>query len=100
VLAKERPSKILEEKKTPPPPILEPVAIAPLSLRFYGFTIKPNHPRRVFIRDEDALFIAGEGDIVDRRYRIAKIGSNSVDLEDLIEHRPHTLTLPSLSEVK
>lgn len=99
-MLEERPKKIRDEKQTSSSPALETAAIAPLSLSFYGFAIVPKNPRKVFIRDEDALFIACEGDIVDRRYRIAKIGAGSVELEDLIEHRLHTLTLPHLTEVR
>lgn len=52
-----------------------------------------NLPRRVFLKDGDALFVAREGDIIDGRYKIVKIGPNSVDVNDLIERTMHTLTL-------
>jgi hypothetical protein len=39
------------------------------------------------------VFIAKEGDMVDRRYEVLRIGPNSVDVQDLIENQPHTLAL-------
>jgi hypothetical protein len=90
--------KLVGEEKITPRPTPEPIATAPLSLQFFGFTVKENDPRKVFISDGDALFVATEGDIVDRRYRIAGVGSNSIELEDLIEHHLHTLILHGLAD--
>ena len=92
-LVPRRPEKIAEGKKIVPPGPAETVAASPLSLRFFGYAITPSHPRKVFLLDKDALFIAREGEIVDRRYRIAKVQANSIDVDDLIEHRPLRLML-------
>ena len=51
-------------------------------------------PKRGFFGDGDAVFVAEDGEIVDRRYRVVRIGLNSVEVEDLIEHSKHTLSLP------
>ena len=64
------------------------------SLRFFGFGSMSNSPKKVFLSEGDAIFVAVEGQIVNRRYRIGKIGSSSVEVEDLIEHSLHTLSLP------
>lgn len=87
-------------KKVPPPPPA-PVPPAPsvqpipgkLRLKFFGFTSIFNSPRRVFLIEGDDIFVASEGEIVNRRYRISRINSDSVQVEDLIEHSVHTLTL-------
>jgi hypothetical protein len=85
------PKKILPN---PDPPIQsEQIVPAPIPLKFFGYATMKNAPRKVCVRDEDSVFIAGEGDIVDRRYRIASIKSSSVDVQDLIENRLQTLTL-------
>jgi len=62
-------------------------------LRFFGFALTFKSPKKVFLSDGDAIFVGSEGEIVDRRYRIGTIGSNSVEVEDLIDHSVHTLSL-------
>jgi hypothetical protein len=49
--------------------------------------------RKVFLFQDGEIFVASEGDIVDRRYRIVRIDSESVDVEDLIENLRRTLLL-------
>ena len=39
------------------------------------------------------MFIAGEGDIVDRRYRILHIGPGSVEVEDVLNNNRQTIPL-------
>ena len=83
------------------PPAPEPIPPAPAAkatveqtrLRFFGFALIFNSPRKVFLSEGDAIFVSSEGEIVDRRYRIGKIGTNSVEVEDLIDHSVHTLSL-------
>jgi len=54
----------------PPPP--------PINLKFFGFANKPGEAKRIFLSQGEDVFIAGEGDIVDRRYRILHITPVSV----------------------
>ena len=81
-----------------PLPILPtpaPVAAVPrIALRFFGFVSMPAVPRKGFFGDGDDVFVASEGQIVDRRYRILRIYGNSVEVEDLLEQSRHTLSLP------
>ena len=78
----------------PNPTVRSEQRVTPMiPLRFFGFATMRNTPRKVCIRDDDAVFIASEGEVVDRRYKIATIRSTSVDVEDLIENRQQTLTL-------
>jgi hypothetical protein len=60
----------------PPPP--------PIQLKFYGFANKPGEPRRVFLAKGDDIFIAGEGDIVDRRYKVLRIGPSAIEVQDVL----------------
>jgi len=39
------------------------------------------------------VFIGGEGDLVDRRYKILRIGTNTVDIQDLLGNNQYTLKL-------
>ena len=77
----------------PPNPVVE-LVLPTIGLRFFGFASTPNQPRKAFLGGEDTVFIAHEGEIVDRRYRVLKIDSNWVILEDLIEKSLHRLALP------
>jgi hypothetical protein len=79
-----------------PPSILSAEPLVPqITLRFFGFALMWNQPAKAFLGEGDSIFVANEGDIVNRRYRILRIGSNSVVLEDLIEKSVHELALHS-----
>jgi len=69
----------------PPPP--------PINLKFFGFASKPGEPKKVFLSQGDDVFIASEGDIVDRRYRILHISPASVDVEDVLNNNRQSIPL-------
>jgi hypothetical protein len=69
----------------PPPP--------PINLKFFGFASKPGEPKKVFLSQGEDVFIAGEGDIVDRRYRILRISPASVDVEDVLNNNRQSIPL-------
>jgi len=77
-------------KQYVPPPIPPP---PPINLKFFGFASKPGEPKKVFLSKGEDIFIAGEGDIVDRRYRILRISPASVDVEDVLNNNRQTLPL-------
>jgi len=66
---------------TPPPP-------PPINLKFYGFASKPGEAKRVFLMNGEDVFVAGEGDIVNRRYKVLHIGNSSVQIQDLLSSGP------------
>lgn len=69
------PSAPVEVAAAPPPP-------APL--RFYGFAERgPGGKRQVFLTDGEAVYLAAEGDIVLRRYRILRVRNESIELEEV-----------------
>ena len=79
----------------PNPPGPSRLAVRPqIPLRFFGFVSMREAPRKGFFGDADAVFVASEGEVIDRRYRIVRIEANHVEVEDLIEHTKHTLSLP------
>ncbi len=55
----------------PPPPPPPP----PINLGFYGYAAEKTGQKQVFLLQGDDIFIASEGDVVDRRYRVVKIGA-------------------------
>ena len=73
----------------PPPPPPPP----PITLKFYGFASKPGEPKRVFLSQGEDLFIASEGEIVDRRYKVLHISPMSVEIEDVLNNNRQSLPL-------
>lgn len=69
----------------PPPP--------PITLKFFGFANKPGQPRKVFLAKGQDVFIAGEGDIVDRRYKVLRIGPTSIELQDVLNNNRQSIPI-------
>jgi hypothetical protein len=62
-------------------------------LKFYGFAGPKNGSKRIFLLKGEDIFLAKEGDIVDRRYKIMHIGLNSVEVQDVLTNNTQTLPL-------
>jgi hypothetical protein len=64
----------------PPPPPKAP----PMTFKYYGYKVsKINGRKEAFLLDGDDIFIAGENDQVKSpRYKVVKIGVNSITIED------------------
>lgn len=73
---------------TPPAPPPPP----PSGLKFYGYAGPKNGGKKVFLLKGEDIFLAKEGDIVDRRYKIVRVGTTSVEVEDVLTN--HTETIP------
>ena len=71
--------------QTPPPP-------PPSGLKFYGFAGPKNGAKKIFLIKGEDIFLAKEGDVVDRRYKVVRVGTSSVEIEDVLTN--HTETLP------
>jgi hypothetical protein len=63
-------------------------AQAPIPLKFFGFANQPGEPKKVFLSKGEDVFIAGEGEIVDRRYKVVRISGTSVDIQDVVGSGP------------
>jgi hypothetical protein len=83
--ATDQPTALHQPPAIPPPP--------PITLKFFGFANRPGETKRVFLSQGEDVFIAAEGDIVDRRYRILRISPNAVDVEDVINNNRQSLPL-------
>ncbi len=68
-----------------PPPAPAPT---PIPLKFYGFANKPGEPRKVFLSQGEELWVAGEGEIVNRRYKVIHINATSVEMQDVVNSGP------------
>jgi hypothetical protein len=77
---------VMQKASGPPPP-------PPINLKFYGFASKPGEGKKIFLSQGDDIFIASEGDIVNRRYHILHIGVNTVEVEDVLDKRRQIIPL-------
>jgi hypothetical protein len=79
-------SATLNGPPVPPPP-------PPITLKFFGFANRPGETKKVFLAQGEDVFIAAEGDIVDRRYRVLHISPTAVDVEDVLNNNRQSLPL-------
>ncbi len=90
----EIPTPIASAKKapvdnTPPPPPPPP----PINLKFFGFANKPGELKKIFLAEGEDVFIAREGDIVDRRYKVIHITPTAVEIEDVLNNNRQSIPL-------
>ncbi|HEY1401682.1 MAG TPA: hypothetical protein VF953_08830 [Terriglobales bacterium] len=78
-------AEIRQPPPVPPPP--------PINLKFFGFANKPGEPKKVFLSQDGDIFIATEGDIVNRRYRVLHISPAAVDIEDVLNNNRQSIPL-------
>ncbi|MGA7695844.1 MAG: hypothetical protein WCA76_12520 [Candidatus Sulfotelmatobacter sp.] len=60
----------------------------PIPLKYFGFSNQPGEPKKVFLSKGDDVFIASEGEIVDRRYKVVRISPTAVDIQDVVGSGP------------
>ena len=72
----------------PPPP--------PIDLKFFGTETTAQGLRTAFLLHGDEVFLALNGDVVQRRYKIVSVLANSIVVEDLANN--NTQTLPLLAQ--
>ncbi len=77
----------------PPPPPPGPPPPPPINLKFYGFASEHGGMKQVFLSEGDDIFIAKEGDIVDRRYKVVHIYPMSVEIEDVLNNNVQQIPL-------
>ena len=73
----------------PPPPPPPP----PITIKFFGFSSRPGEPKRAFLSQNEDVFIASEGDIVNRRYKVVHINPTSAEIEDVLFNHSQTIPL-------
>ena len=80
-----RPTGRMYGPEPPPKPPVPPAPPPPpaITLKFYGYsTPRADGTKRAFFLDGDEIFVAAEGELVKKRYRVVQIGVNSVIMED------------------
>jgi len=84
----------LGEWGPPAPPTPTPTPLPPpIPLKFYGFASKSSEPKRIFLDDEGEVFVARQGDIVERKYKVIQINNTSVIIEDVLNSNRQTIQL-------
>ena len=66
---------------TTPPPPPPPVGPPPIPLKFVGIVQLPNGVKYAALTDGRGMMKGAEGDVIDGRYRIVKIGVESIVME-------------------
>ena len=86
---------MLDHQNTPPPPPPPPPQNIPppIPLKFYGFASQNGGQKKVFLAENDDIFIAAEGDIVDRRYKVIHIYPMAVEIEDVLNNNRQQIPL-------
>jgi hypothetical protein len=81
-----QPKEVAQAPQGPPPP-------PPINLKFFGFASHPGEPKKVFLSQGEDIFVAREGDIIDRRYRVLHIMPNAVEIEDVLYNNRQSIPL-------
>jgi hypothetical protein len=84
---------VTDAAKNAPPVPTGPPPPPPITLKFYGFASKAGEPKRIFLSQGEDVFIATEGEIVDRRYKILHITPTQVEVEDVLNNNRQNIPL-------
>jgi len=96
------PPKIAINNQPPPPgpvQVLNPgpppaPQAPPMNFKYYGYKTSPTDGHKAaFLLDGDDILVAGENDTVKRRYKVVRIGVNSITIEDTQFKSTQTLPL-------
>src|SRR5579864_3331519 len=68
-----------------PPPVPPPT---PIPLKFFGFASKAGEAKKIFLSQGEDVWVAGEGEIVNRRYKVNRISNNTVGMQDVVNSGP------------
>lgn len=93
--------------ETPPPPLAPPPGKQPtgpqlppppppltVDVKFYGYVDDPSSGlRRAFFTNGDDIFIIVQGDTLENRFRLVRVGNDSADVEEISSGRRATLNM-------
>ncbi|MBI3696015.1 MAG: hypothetical protein HY238_14390 [Acidobacteria bacterium] len=84
-IASAPPAKTAEPPKPQAPPI---------NMKYFGYVNRPGDARRrAFLMDGEDILVAVEGEVIKKRYKVVRIGLNSIVVEDLDFKAQQTLPL-------
>ena len=98
------PTKVAPIKPEPPkPPETAKPAVAatpvkpapvPIPLKFYGYSGAPRDGKlQALLVDGEETFVVGPGAIIRNRYRVVRVGVNTVEVEDMTAKSTQTLQI-------
>lgn len=79
-----RQQKAAVQNPGPPPP-------PPINLKYFGISNSNGERPKVFLSEGDDVWIAREGDVVNRHYKIVHISPNAVEIEDLLNNNRQSI---------
>jgi hypothetical protein len=77
----------------PPPPPPGPPPPPPIDLKFFGTVTGGKSGRQALLLHGEDVFLASDGDIVQRRYKVITVSANSIVVEDMANNNRQTLPL-------
>jgi hypothetical protein len=96
------PKQLLKAKAEPPKPVEPPKPTAPagppplnLPWKYFGYTtaVSTAGKKKAFFLDGEEILSGTEGDVIKRKYKVVRIGVNSVVVEDTETKGTQTLPL-------
>jgi hypothetical protein len=89
----EKPAEVVDPDPPPPPPPPPP------PFKFYGIaTNQATGRKRAFFTNGDDIWIAEEGQMIDRRFKLISIGTASAEVEEIATGRRVTMPLEELPQ--
>lgn len=89
-VASARPKGPVAPVYTPPP---GPPPPPPIDLKFFGTATSAQGKRRALLLHGEDVFLASDGDIVQRRYHVITVSANSILVEDMTNNNRQSLPL-------
>jgi hypothetical protein len=63
-------------------------AYTPIPLKFFGFASKTGESKKIFLSQGEDVWVAAEGEIVNRRYKVLRITPTAVEMQDVVNSGP------------
>ena len=86
LLSRQQQEKARAAANVPPPP-------PPINLKFFGITSARGEPTKVFLSQGDDVWVAREGDVINRHYKVLRISPRDVEVEDLLNNNRQSIPL-------
>lgn len=91
----------LPKMKTAPVPLATPQpqqarmppSSPPIELKYYGYATPQGGVKRIFLAHDEDVFIAKEGEIVDRRYKVIRTSPTAVEILDVLSNHRQRIPL-------
>lgn len=70
-----------------------PPSSPPIELKYYGYATPQGGVKRIFLAHDEDVFIAKEGEIVDRRYKVVRTSPTAVEILDVLSNNRQRIPL-------